>query len=88
MNDIFGKIKKERIYQDGKWGEQNHIPVIWISILGEEFGEASKEALEFHFEIDDLERKMKLFQYRKELIQVAAVAIAAIESLERNELKT
>lgn len=76
----------ERDRQDAKWGQQDHTPIEWMAILQEEVGEAAKEALEHHFGPryypEDAER---LARYRAELVQVAAVAVAAIESLDRNE---
>ncbi len=79
MNDrILRDIHKERDRQDRKWGELNHNPFIWLAILGEEYGESCQAALEFPVDYSD---------YRKELIQVAAVTIAAIESLDRQEDK-
>ncbi len=60
-----------------KWGVQNHDVGKWLLILAEEFGEAAKEANEIHFRQKDTE------EYRKELIQVAAVALSAIASLDR-----
>lgn len=66
-------IITERVRQEKKWGPQNHDPLKWNAILGEEFGEVSKAILE-----GDVKN------YREELIQVAAVAIAALESLDRN----
>nr|EMN20954.1 hypothetical protein LEP1GSC063_3810 [Leptospira santarosai serovar Arenal str. MAVJ 401] len=44
-------------------------------------GEVNKAALETHFEYDG---KDDYTEYRRELIQVAAVAIAMIESYDRN----
>lgn len=80
-------IEGERHKQTTKWGRQDHSPLEWIAILVEEVGEAQKEALEHHWEGkhygSDPERLKRL---RSELIQVAAVAVAAIESLDRNEL--
>ena len=80
MNEIFEEIEQERFEQDVKWGEQNHKPIEWCAILGEEVGEVNKEALEHHFEVKD----SSLSRCREELIQVAAVAVAMIESLDRN----
>lgn len=83
---IFDKIALERIRQDGKWGEQNHSPIEWIAILGEEFGEVSKEALELWFgrwETPEV-YSAKVALYEKELIQVAAVAVSMLECLYRN----
>ncbi|MDI7190880.1 MazG-like family protein [Leptospira santarosai] len=72
---------KERERQDQKWGEQNHSPIEWCAILGEEVGEVNRTVLETHFEYDG---KDDYTEYRTELIQVAAVAIAMIESYDRN----
>ena len=49
MEEILNEVMQERIRQNEKWGEQNHNPVEWISILLEEVGEASKEALNYYF---------------------------------------
>lgn len=63
----------ERVRQDRRWGPQRqHSPEHWLAILGEEYGEACEAALEGD-----------LAALRKELIQVAAVAVAASENLER-----
>ena len=77
----------ERVEQVRKWGEQNHSPLEWMAILVEEVGEAQKEALEHHFTLHYSADPDRLERYRAELVQVAAVAVAAIESLDRNELK-
>ncbi len=76
--EIVEEVLKERRRQDEKWGEQNHAPSIWTDILMEEVGEVSRAILEATFGQDSWE------EYRKELIQVAAVAIAAVESFDRN----
>lgn len=82
QQQLVNEILEERVRQDMKWGIQNHSPMEWIVILAEEFGEASKEALEEHFgELSDSSGYQK---YKKEVIQVAAVALAMLESLERN----
>ncbi len=66
-------IMAERARQDEKWGEQNHDIYKWLAILGEEVGEANKAALENDYS-----------ELMKELIQIGAVTVAMIESLERN----
>lgn len=73
------EVMVERGKQDGKWGEQNHDPFTWLTILGEEVGEACEAALESKF------GKWGIDQYRDELIQVAAVAVAMIECIDRKE---
>jgi len=75
---ILLEVEIERRNQDDKWGEQNHNPADWLMILGEEFGEASKAALEAKFIHND-----NGIRYRKELIQVAAVVVAMVEALDR-----
>ena len=104
---IYNELEKERLSQNTIWGEQNHSPLEFMAILMEEVGEASKEAVDFHFcnpvkiqevsggksrlirvDANSEDQKERLLRYRKELIQVAAVAIQMIESLDRNELQT
>ena len=84
-------VTDERERQIQKWGVQDHPIADWFLILGEEVGEAQREACEHVFRLrfpehypDDPERLQRL---RTELVQVAAVAVAIVESLDRNELK-
>lgn len=100
MKEVLNEVQKERASQNEKWGQQDHGPVEWISILTEEVGEASKEAVDFHFKnqvkctnergekfyqpTDDEQQDKRLRAYRNEMIQVAAVAIQAIECIDRN----
>ena len=98
MQKILDEIKAERQRQNEKWGEQNHSVIEWQAILMEEVGEASKEAVDFHFQNpykdgrgelqevseNDVVQRIRLRNYRKELIQIAAVAVQMIECLDRN----
>ena len=79
---VIRQILAECTRQDEKWGEQNHAPMIWLGILAEEFGEAAKEANDWHFRPEP----HHLQNLRTELIQTAAACLAFIESLDRNEL--
>lgn len=63
------KVLRERCFQDGKWGLQIHDMSRWLAILTEEIGEMAKAALE-----NDPE------EFKKEAIQVAAVAVAIVGS--------
>lgn len=75
----FRDVERERRAQDLKWGEQNHDPATWLAILTEEVGEVAKE-------IADGSPVAAVFDhraYRMELVQTAAVVVAAIESLDR-----
>lgn len=78
QDNVISSILAERDRQDGLWGQQNHSPLVWLAILSEEVGEVSKEVNEGYF------RGKSTAAYREELVQVAAVAMAAIESLDRN----
>ena len=61
----FAEVSVERKRQRKKWGEQTHSPEKWLTILLEEVGEVANALLE-----DDMEG------FHKELIEVAAVAVA------------
>lgn len=65
------EVCRERVRQDERWGVQRHGPDRWMTILVEEVGEAAQASLDRKWEA-----------YRNELIQTAAVAIAAIECLD------
>lgn len=85
LDQVMDEVRAERASQDAKWGEQNHEPYQWLSILMEEVGEAAQAANDSRDMRKTLaEQAYKQEQYRAELIQVAAVAIAMIESLDRN----
>ena len=80
-NDIFLDILRERMLQDTKWGEQNHDPVMWSAILTEEVGEMCEAATKYRFDQGNVN------QFREEVVQVAAVAVAILECLERAKWK-
>ncbi len=66
---ILQAIQDERDRQDAKWGSQRDLAQeTWLTILVEEVGEVAESILEGDPE-----------GYAKELIQVAAVAVAALE---------
>jgi NTP pyrophosphatase (non-canonical NTP hydrolase) len=74
-------IRDERARQDAKWGEQNHRPPIWVTILTEEVGELSQAALADMFGGEG--HSSHHVGMREEAIQVAAVAVAFVEYLDR-----
>lgn len=80
---IVEDILKERDRQDQKWGEQNHFPQFWTGILGEEYGEFCETVNETVF--FNGSNKGGYQNMREEAVQVAAVAIAFLECLERNK---
>lgn len=67
-NYIFHELQRQEI----KWGKQNHSQADWFVILGEEVGEVARAIYE-----------KKTDNYREELIQVAAVCMAALENYDR-----
>lgn len=73
----FQSIRDERNFQDRKWGIQNHDDKTWLAILMEEVGELAMTLL------DNKEKGHPDFLRNKELIQVAAVAVAWMECLAR-----
>jgi NTP pyrophosphatase (non-canonical NTP hydrolase) len=69
---VIRRVTAERERQDQKWGSQRHLPHDrWNTILGEEVGEVANAILEGD-----------IANLKKELVQVAAVAIAFAEALE------
>jgi NTP pyrophosphatase (non-canonical NTP hydrolase) len=70
--DWIDEIKKERLKQDNRWGVQNHPLEFWALIIMEEVGEFCEALLMRRYE-----------NAREELIQITAVAIAAMEAYER-----
>jgi len=85
---IIQEILAERKRQNEQFGVQNHDPARWSLILNEEVGEANKEVCEYEFATRTADEQIRLQNLRTELIQVAAVALAFIESLDRNELSS
>lgn len=77
---VLGEVLAERAHQDEKWGEQNHEPEVWLAILGEEVGELATAILRRRF--GDYEHR-ESGDMRAEAIQVAAVAVALVECLDR-----
>lgn len=77
------KVRLERINQYGKWGPQRHSFLGWLAILGEEFGETSKQVVEIELGHPTPEENKELITGLKdELVQVAAVAIAMAQAIE------
>lgn len=68
--DILEAVNRERDRQDAKFGKcpRNIASEVWLTILMEEVGEVARAIIE-----------KDSINYEHELIQVAAVAIAAIE---------
>ena len=77
MNLILANIIRERERQDDLWGkatERDYTPEKWLAVLVEEVGEVAKSIQDG--EVENL---------KEELTQVAAVAIAFLETLPNKE---
>jgi hypothetical protein len=82
-------VLAERRRQDAKWGEQNHDPQTYLSILVEEVGELAREANDLRWLVgrDAQEVCYDVHSARLyiEAVQTAAVALAIVECLLRSK---
>jgi len=79
--DAYSDIQEERRRQDERFGDQSrHNSIEWASILSEECGEVVKEANDLYWT-----NKGCRVNLRDELVQVAAVAVAFIEALDKRK---
>lgn len=96
MRDVIKEVVQERMRQLKKWGVQDRSMEMWMCILMEEVGEANREVVDYVCEnrpkwdkeedslIDFNEvQKSRLGNFRKEMVQVAAVAVQVIEWFDR-----
>lgn len=81
INVTVGSIEvlRERDRQDAKWGEQNHDPFTYLTVLMEEVGELAQAALHARF------GGHAAGTMRDEAVQTAAVALAIVECLDRDK---
>ena len=77
---VLEEVQEEMERQDAKWGEQNHDPFLYLTILSEEIGEVAQAALDLRYP-----GGKKPGDLRFELIQVAAVAASMVECLDREK---
>lgn len=75
------EVAHERTRQDRIWGTQDHDPAVWLAILTEEVGELATAIL--HESFDNQGELHGSGNLREEAVQVAAVAVAFIEYLDR-----
>lgn len=79
LSEALASVLAERCRQDAKWGEQNHDPFTYLAVLAEEVGELSQAALHARF------GGPASAGLRAEAVQVAAVALAIVECLDRGK---
>lgn len=87
--EITEQVHAEITRQDGLWGaDRVHHPLQWLAILHEETGEVAKEIVNWEFAFDpnvspqDYHKLPQMQNMRKELIQVAAVAMQFVNSID------
>lgn len=85
MTPALSDVLDERKRQDARFGEQNHDPFLYLTILMEEVGETAKAALEARFPGMGKNPEMLLAHLREEAVQTAAVALAIVECLDRDK---
>ena len=83
----FRDITAERKAQRATWGDQSHEAPVWMTILGEEYGELCQAILRARTHHTDEGRRTgaagrSLSAVRTEAVQVAAVAVAIIEAID------
>jgi NTP pyrophosphatase (non-canonical NTP hydrolase) len=73
--EVLAEVAGERVRQDQKFGRSSKRPVPPLYVLAEEFGEVARAMCEH--DVPNL---------REELIQVAAVAVAMVEGIDRGDV--
>lgn len=77
LSAIFAEIIDERIAQDQQWGgpehDDEHNPIDWLNFVNDRLGDVSP----FDYSPE------ALAHYRRRLVQTAALAVAALQSLDR-----
>jgi NTP pyrophosphatase (non-canonical NTP hydrolase) len=79
MKTVIQDVIEERLRQDDQWGEQNHDPSMYLTILTEEIGEIARAVFEARFDGAPISR------IREEVVQAAAVAVAMVECIDRGK---
>lgn len=82
FNTVIDLIREERERQHKKWGVQKHSMFVWLAILMEEVGEASRAALHNTFGGDHAGT------FTTEMIHVDAVAVQILEWLYEDETQS
>ena len=82
MDSILNEIREERQHQDKKWGgpdhDDRHSPYAWAAFLTVYLGQAVSDFVNESGRPDSQLRK-----FRFNMVKVAALAVAAIEVVDR-----
>ena len=95
---VFGDILLERVKQDEQWGgaehDDRHFPAEWehyvmkqVALAGDarRIGVDHRMSAPPHFGDDDEHAEEREREWRERMIKVAALAVAAVQSLDRKE---
>lgn len=85
VREVFNEILTEREYQKQRWGAEHdakHTEQDWLSILTVWLGKAASTTHPYAFLDAQLNVKKDKEAFRKRLIQIAAISLAAIEALD------
>ena len=80
MSDLHPDVAEDRRFQDQVWGQQEHDDALWLAILTEEVGEAAEGVLHGIFGVSAITRP--------EVVQIAAVALAWLECIDRRPVES
>ena len=90
IQTVLAEIIAERERQIAKWGEgQALTPMEYLAIIGEEYGEVCRAVHDAYFAAQYPQINATpgdYSQYKTELIQLATVCVAAIQSLIKSKL--
>lgn len=81
---VLANVANERSRQDQKWGPpsgRGHDFATWLAILTEEVGEVARDVLEYQTDACPATANAAREHMADELVQVAAVAVAWVESI-------
>lgn len=88
QNGILYEIVREREHQDRKWGgpdhDDTHEPYAWVSFITVYLGQAISYTSVYHSDksgAGNSEVSLRMFRYN--MVKVAALAVAAIETIDR-----
>jgi hypothetical protein len=83
MSDVFNEIREERQRQDEQWGgpehDDTHDPLAWVGFIADQQEKVAVGAItrgESYYTTPDC---------RQRIVKIAALAVAALESMDRKE---
>jgi hypothetical protein len=84
---VLAEVAAERQRQDEQWGASDHGPDMWALIVAKHAGRLAADALDLGA-LDgadgrDGDAYLTLQQFRERCVKVAAVCVAAVESIDR-----